>query len=344
MYNNYHMIINVQKKEALTLLMAAILSFLLFSPITVSAETNCSFVRDLQLGSEGEDVQCLQKYLNDNGYRVSVSGAGSPGKETSEFKSLTQVAVIKWQIANSISPAAGYFGPKSRQVLAALARSPDSSAPSTQVVAGSEAARLAELVKLKADLAVTLQKQNPSNSVLNKNTDSIHERMEAILDLIEDARDEVRDIDDKDVLEDAEDSLRDAEESFFEGLRAYLDNDFDEAEDLFDDAEDSAEDALENAGSSSEKDEAKNLIKDVDGQIDEAEEEIELADEDGEPTSRAEDIIDEAKDVLDEAEEAFDEGDYEDALELAEEAEDLVKDAIKAIGKSANGGIQDRRR
>lgn len=72
------------------------------------------FTRDLKLGSTGIDVRVLQAWLNAHGYPVATSGAGSPGNETSYFGVLTQSAVKRFQVANGITPAAGYFGPITR--------------------------------------------------------------------------------------------------------------------------------------------------------------------------------------------------------------------------------------
>lgn len=63
--------------------------------------TPCEFARDLFSGLQGEDVKCLQQYLD-------VINTGF-------FGNLTKAAVAKWQSANNISPAAGYFGPISRK-------------------------------------------------------------------------------------------------------------------------------------------------------------------------------------------------------------------------------------
>ena len=57
---------------------------------------------------------CLQEYLNGAGFEVSATGAGSPGNETKYFGNRTKAAVAVWQAANSVSPAAGYFGKISR--------------------------------------------------------------------------------------------------------------------------------------------------------------------------------------------------------------------------------------
>ncbi len=85
------------------------------------ASAACSFTRDLTVGSTGNDVKCLQQYLNGAGYQVSASGAGSPGSETTTFGPATKAALTKWQSASGVSPASGYFGPISRAKYTSLA-------------------------------------------------------------------------------------------------------------------------------------------------------------------------------------------------------------------------------
>ncbi len=83
--------------------------------------TGYTFTRDLTLNSTGTDVMNLQKVLNESAdTQVAASGAGSPGNESTYFGKLTQAAVIKFQIKNNITPAAGYVGPKTRAVLNAM--------------------------------------------------------------------------------------------------------------------------------------------------------------------------------------------------------------------------------
>jgi len=75
------------------------------------------FKRNLELGMKGADVKELQKYLNNNGFVVDKTGTGSPGKESTTFGTLTEQAVIKFQKANKIVPALGYFGPITRKTV-----------------------------------------------------------------------------------------------------------------------------------------------------------------------------------------------------------------------------------
>lgn len=78
----------------------------------------CEITRGLTIGATGEDVRCLQRYLNWAGHMVALSGAGSPGNETEYFGPLTQKAVIQWQNANAtqvltplgLTSATGYWG------------------------------------------------------------------------------------------------------------------------------------------------------------------------------------------------------------------------------------------
>jgi hypothetical protein len=76
--------------------------------------------RSLSLGSTGADVMSLQKFLNTSAdTRVAVSGAGSPGLETTYFGPATRAAVIKFQAKNSVSPI-GVVGPATRAAIVAV--------------------------------------------------------------------------------------------------------------------------------------------------------------------------------------------------------------------------------
>lgn len=78
----------------------------------------CEITRGLTIGSSGEDVRCLQRYLNWSGFTVAATGSGSPGNESTYFGSLTANAVTRWQNANAsqvlvpagLTSGTGYFG------------------------------------------------------------------------------------------------------------------------------------------------------------------------------------------------------------------------------------------
>ncbi len=89
----------------------------------------CTVTRDLSQGVRGDDVKCLQQYLNSTGNKVADTGPGSPGNETTFYGSLTKAAVAKWQAANGVSPAAGYFGPISRAKYSSLVAGAPTPAP-----------------------------------------------------------------------------------------------------------------------------------------------------------------------------------------------------------------------
>ena len=90
------------------------------APAATLAPAKLSLTRDLSLGMSGTDVLALQKFLNAHGYLVATSGAGSPGNETLYFGPATRAAVIRFQTAYAIAPAAGYVGPLTRAALSTL--------------------------------------------------------------------------------------------------------------------------------------------------------------------------------------------------------------------------------
>lgn len=90
------------------------------SPVASPSSTVPVFNRDLQTGSSGNDVLTLQRFLNGHGYIIAPAGPGSPGNETSIFGALTQAALARFQAANGIVPAAGYFGPITRAFINAM--------------------------------------------------------------------------------------------------------------------------------------------------------------------------------------------------------------------------------
>lgn len=81
-----------------------------------TAAAACTFTRNLYPGVSGDDVKCLQQYLNSAGNQVAASGPGSVGNETTYYGTLTTAAVSAWQAANGVVCGAycGYFGPLSQ--------------------------------------------------------------------------------------------------------------------------------------------------------------------------------------------------------------------------------------
>lgn len=99
-------------------LAGALLAVFAFS---ASADAAYTWSTSLKLGSRGESVRDLQKFLNSCAdTQVSMSGAGAPGMETAYFGPATKAAVVKWQTARGVSPQSGLFGPLSRAKAAEL--------------------------------------------------------------------------------------------------------------------------------------------------------------------------------------------------------------------------------
>ena len=111
------------KKESFKKLSVFVLCFALvavFAAVlainTAKAESGLQISRDLTVGSIGEDVRSLQKYLNSIGYKVALAGPGSPGSETTRFGFATKAALMNYQAANGL-PATGYCGSQTRALL-----------------------------------------------------------------------------------------------------------------------------------------------------------------------------------------------------------------------------------
>lgn len=82
---------------------------------TSSSSSSCyNYAADLTLGSTGPDVTALQTMLVDGGFLTIPAGVSK-----GYFGALTQSALASYQAAKGISPAAGYFGPKTRAYVSA---------------------------------------------------------------------------------------------------------------------------------------------------------------------------------------------------------------------------------
>lgn len=88
------------------------------NPVVQKIKNTYTFVRTLRIGQKGDDVKELQKFLNNNGFVVAISGPGSVDNETNYFGPATFRALIKFQEAYKseiltpfgISKGTGFFG------------------------------------------------------------------------------------------------------------------------------------------------------------------------------------------------------------------------------------------
>jgi hypothetical protein len=314
------------KNKTLTvfILSAFVLGGFSVSPAQTRAQTSatitpCNFAVDLEVGSEGEDVRCLQKFLNSNGFKVADVGVGSPGNETNLFGSLTREAVKRWQAASGIT-STGTFGPLSKaeylkKVAAQLTNQVSSLSPSNVINTPGPLPIVTPVVPVES------AQQKEARKL-------IKEAREAL----EDAEDDLDDADwDADEIEDAEDDIADAKEDMIDALYFFIDEDYTRAISKAEDVIDSMNDILEDVNGDQE--DASDAIDDARDAIDDARDEIDEADDDGERVRESRDLLEEAEDLLEDAEDAFDDRDYDEARDLAEEAEDLADDAVDAIGE-----------
>ena len=83
---------------------------------SITTGTLLNITRTLKLNMTGDDVKALQIWLNNHGYPIALTGAGSLNNETTKFGPLTKKAVILFQKANNLTPD-GIVGPITRSKL-----------------------------------------------------------------------------------------------------------------------------------------------------------------------------------------------------------------------------------
>lgn len=309
------------KKLTSSLILLAVLGFVGGVAQLAHAQSTsfipCGFVRDLEIGSVGDEVRCLQKYLNENGYKIADSGVGSPGRETNLFGSLTAEAVKRWQTAQGV-PSTGYFGPKSQEAylkhVATLASAQVAMVPVTPVVIPAAPAPL-----------------NPVVSAEDREEKEARELIRSVREQMDDLEDAIDDLDNDDAdRADLEDDLNDAKDDIMDVYDAYFDEDYSKAISRAQDIKDS----LDDAGTAiyGNKDRADQAIQDAEEDIDDASSEIDDADDDGDHVDNARDLLEDAEDKLDDARREFKRKKYDEAKSLAHEASDLADRAVDAIG------------
>jgi hypothetical protein len=92
-------------------------------PATSGGTTTTSgfqFTHTLGLGDDDPDVAQLQHFLDSHGFPVTTTGWGSLGQEATTFGKKTQIALAKYQKANSITPVTGMLGQKTMKFINAV--------------------------------------------------------------------------------------------------------------------------------------------------------------------------------------------------------------------------------
>ena len=75
-----------------------------------------NFTLPIKLGSKGNEIMELQKFLNGHNFIIALTGPGSKGKETTTFGPMTKKALAKFQVANKLK-GDGVVGPTTRAFL-----------------------------------------------------------------------------------------------------------------------------------------------------------------------------------------------------------------------------------
>src|SRR3989344_2348731 len=136
-----------------------------------------SFGKDLYYGVwDDAEVQALQEFLADQGHYV--------GTATGNFFSLTLSAVKKFQTANRISPASGYFGPKTRAKANQILESEGVSADSVKNEDNAPVSASVVAPKTNTDIVTSLANQIPllqqQLATLQKNQDALQQQNQSL--------------------------------------------------------------------------------------------------------------------------------------------------------------------
>lgn len=312
-----------------------LLAFFAVAPLQTHA-AGCSFTRDLKFGDVGPDVLCLQKYLNGTGYIISTTGAGSPGKETDEYKTLTEKAVTAWQEAQGLQPATGYFGAKSRAKYESL-------------VLGTSVPSLTPVTPTTQPLTGTSVQKPVVPSVSAGETEARTAVKAAILAYTE-AKKEIDDEDDAKKQQAAEELLDDSQNNLFTAMMQYMNGTYGSVAKLSEKSKKQSNTAVreldgrgddDDEDDNSDEDSADEALEEAEDALADAEDAIEEADDDGEEVDAAEKLLKKAEKAIDDANDAYDEEDYGDAEKLAKKGKKYAKDAEDAIGEEESDDEED---
>ncbi len=332
--------VNMLSFTALSALL--MLTFFSISPVAYAANTKCTFTKDLELGTTSEEVRCLQKYLNANGFQIAASGIGSPGKETNVFRDLTKKALAKWQAANKISPANGFFGAVSRKKYNELVgtASPTSGTGSS----GASSSTLPDLSSpeisaILQQIGVTSTPKPSPSPVASLNTSSettMRQLMVDALKAIKNAETKVREAgrDGTDITV-AKKEIENARTDLFDAMKSYFGGDFAKSKTSANHAIGNAEDAIKDAGGKTSEVQADDLLATVGDAVDNAWKTMRIAKADKKEVTQAQSILQNAEDLFKKAEKDFEDDNYDTSIKNAKDAQSMVDDALDAIGSSA---------
>lgn len=271
--------------------------------VATNVSASCVFTRDLEIEDEGEDVRCLQQFLNNSGYQISNTGAGSPGKETNTLKKLTKEAIKKWQKDNNLS-ATGLFGPLSRQKYKEL------------LVGNTNAPSSTASVNTVSDVSMSLAKSALTRAI----------------NQLEDSESEVEDSSNGGSrITQANKDLVSARDRVLKAMKSYIAGDYKKTKSYADEAFGDAEDALQAAGGETEGDKINKKIKDIDKGLDKVDDKIGIADDRGKDITNATRLLKDARSLLNDAEDKLDVRDYVNAEFIANKAKTKGEDAEDAI-------------
>ncbi len=243
-----------------------IIFILFFLCVTNATYASCSFTRDLDMGDEGEDVKCLQEYLNKSGYTLASKGVGSVGRETKTFKDLTKEAVKKWQKDNNIIPANGYFGPLSRKKYS-------SQQTKTQAISSEKIQKIAGGASYDARILNTL-----------KNLEQVEV--------------EVQDADESSKAKKAEAFLVDARSSLIKVFGAYINNDTKAVDLYLTEVVSNTQSALDQLDSTTQKIKVSSRLNELQKKFNKLKALVDNARTNGDSVGEVEDLTDEIADLI----------------------------------------------
>lgn len=278
------------------MLTIAIALFVVLPPSADAQTSSCVIARELSLGASGEDVRCLQRYLNASGFPIATTGTGSKGLESTYFGTLTEAAVMRWQTSRGLTSTG----------IVSLGQVPSGTTPP---VMGGDASEALEALR---DARVALEDvRNEFDDAENDNNSTGNA---------------------EDLLNDTEEHLWNAFFAFLDGDYAQASDIAMNAQESASDASNEIEDGNNNNNNNEDTDEemADDAVTSARNAINDARDEIDDADN-NDNVDEAEDLLQDAENRLDDAEEALDDEDWDAATDWAEEAEDLAGDAVNAL-------------